>query len=144
MGIFDLNQEGFIYFLCRKYTMSNILNTKTRMITEHVDNMVPETADIELNFALKRYYLGQFLTETEVEDIIKQREKEIEEMCGQMELTNYEQLNPTEEEVKAFVEYTQERIDAVMKEREEAIKRITEQEKLYTYAEAPVEESKGI
>jgi arsenate reductase-like glutaredoxin family protein len=114
------------------------------MITEHVDNMVPETADIELNFALKRYYLGQFLTETEVEDIIKQREKEIEEMCGQMELTNYEQLNPTEEEVKAFVEYTQERIDAVMKEREEAIKRITEQEKLYTYAEAPVEESKGI
>jgi arsenate reductase-like glutaredoxin family protein len=108
------------------------------MITEHVDNIIPETADIELNFALKRYYLGQFLTENEVDEIIKQREKEIEDLCAQMELTNYNQLNPTEGEMKEFAQYTQEQIDGVMKEREE------ETEKLYTYCEAPAEESKSI
>jgi hypothetical protein len=75
---------------------------KSRRILDYVDKAIPITADAEINYALKRYYLGQQYDEAEVERIIQKREDDLKMLMEQMILTSYEQLNEPVEETKSM------------------------------------------
>jgi len=72
--------------------MTTFIDHKTKCIIDQVNKLVPESADCEINYALKCYYLGQKFDQEELDRIVERRNKEIEELCKAMELTCYKQL----------------------------------------------------
>lgn len=82
--------------------MATFIDNKTKHILDKIDKMVPMDVDCEINYALKCYYLGQYLSEEETNKIIEQRNKELTDMVNAMTLTSFEQLDakPSEEETK--------------------------------------------
>lgn len=81
--------------------MTTFVSQKTQTLLKHIDSMVPETADPEINFALKCYYLGKEHTEDEIIQIMTQRVKELEELKAAMTITSYEELDRPVEETKS-------------------------------------------
>lgn len=71
---------------------------KSIQICNYVDRMIPVTADAEINFALKKYYLGLEYNEEEVQKIIKKREDDLKIMMEQLILTSYNDLDKPHEE----------------------------------------------
>lgn len=90
-----------LYSLGREYSrMDVVLSQKSRAMMEHIDSMVPATADAEINFALKCYYLGKEHTEEQIIAIMTHRMKELEELKEQMTITSYAELDKPVEETK--------------------------------------------
>lgn len=81
--------------------MANYPDNKTKHILELVNKYIPESADPELNYCLKCYYLGQSYDEEEVNRIIEKRNQELEEMYRILELRTFEELNKPVEETKS-------------------------------------------
>lgn len=81
--------------------MTTFVSQKTQTILKHIDGMVPETVDPEINFALKCYYLGKEHTEDEIIQIMTQRVREIEELKAAMTITSFEELDKPVEETKS-------------------------------------------
>jgi hypothetical protein len=81
--------------------MTTFVSQKTQTILKQIDSMVPETADPEINFALKCYYLGKEHTEDEIIEIMTRRVKEIEELKAAMTITSFEELDRPVEETKS-------------------------------------------
>ena len=77
------------------------MSQKTQTLMKQIDSLVPETADPEINFALKCYYLGKEHTEDEIIAIMTKRVKEIEELKAAMTITSYEELDRPVEETKS-------------------------------------------
>lgn len=80
--------------------MIQYLDTKSKMVMDAVDKMIPITADAEINYALKKYYLASEFDEAEVERIIKKREEELKIMMEQLILTSFEELDKPIEPVE--------------------------------------------
>lgn len=77
-------------------TTIKLPNFNEREILNRVNNICPEFADPEINYALKCYYLKQEPKAEEIQAIIDRRNAEIEEMCRLMELDNFSQLDKKE------------------------------------------------
>lgn len=73
--------------------MTTLLSQKSKALIEHINRIVPENVDPEINFALKCYYLGKEHTEDEIIAIMTQRVKELEELKEQMTITSYAELD---------------------------------------------------
>jgi hypothetical protein len=82
--------------------MIEYFDDKSRRILDYVDKLVPVTADAEINYALKRYYLANEYDEEEVERIILKREQDLKMLMEQMILTSFDQLNEPVEETKSM------------------------------------------
>lgn len=80
--------------------MIQYLDTKTKMMMDAVDRMIPVTADAEINYALKKYYLATEFDEAEVERIIKKREEDLKIMMEQLILSSFEELDKPVEAVE--------------------------------------------
>lgn len=74
----------------------------SQRICDYVDKMVPITADAEINYALKKYYLGAEYNEEEVNRIIRKREDDLKKMMDQLQLTSFEELEAPVEETKSM------------------------------------------
>jgi hypothetical protein len=81
--------------------MTTFVSQKTQAIIKHIDSIVPETVDPEINFALKCYYLGKEHTEDEIIQIMTQRARELEELKEALTITSYEELDRPVEETKS-------------------------------------------
>lgn len=82
----------------------NFITEHERKIMQYVDNLIPESLDAEINYALKKYYLATEFSEEEVMKIVMKREKEIEEMKQVMEITSYEELDKSNDMIRDNVE----------------------------------------
>lgn len=85
--------------------MTTFIDQKTKKILDNINNLVPEEADCEINYALKCYYLGLPYNQADVDMIVEKRNKEIQEMMKAMELTEFNQLDklPAEETKSATI-----------------------------------------
>lgn len=70
-------------------------------ICNYVDKTIPVTADAEINYALKKYYLGLQYDEKEVERIIRKREEDLKLLMEHMLITSYEELEQPVDEMKS-------------------------------------------